>query len=577
MSSSVKIYSLPSMETYTPEVVFEDYIYYGLYGKTGPDGSKGAGDFWYSKYNSANYPEGYLAADGKMLSPHFKAELDLSVEPFTTFEILPKEMSIALYKNWEQQRPVNRHAEYNIIYSPYCDLTGKVYTLYERPNTTQSLSYSNVNLKFDSESFIHIQREEFDSWSVRHTLFTEDLIITSYDQNFNKQVPSFVQVIDKNTVLVRFDRPTNGVVLLSKSTPSGVYVSPTSIRMRHGLNRREVITQVRDEENTVYFPQDGISIDVNTNQIDGVYPNSQAYVHEALTLTYYDDADDDGVNDVEVTEEVWIFDDVSKITTDYVYEGQEWIAWQIDHPLDSNIFQVNCYNPDNDLVQPTHVLLDELDDLGLPQVTILWCPTDNVNPLGESLDIDDLLIPFLGFAAISPVGDVVSFFGICPIGADGVMMDVEWRLSIETDDEVFTSLVEGSKDAIAMMVGKEDKTIHYFDPYNPDYRPFVSGTTDLEEMDDKNYYYTFTATSEAIEQLGIRDYKIIGVELINNRVKRINRTRIVYSKLSGIYKPEGMNFVTHFRIKKEAKILDGILLDHTGEPLIDNIEEYLYD
>ena len=107
---------------------------------------KGAGRYWYAKSDTATYPdatppyqtgEDYTDAflsprpyDGSMLSPFYRVDLDLNVEPISSLKIMPKEVALALYENWEMTRPVNRQAEYNFLYAPYCDLSGNNFTIY---------------------------------------------------------------------------------------------------------------------------------------------------------------------------------------------------------------------------------------------------------------------------------------------------------------------------------------------------------------------------------------------------------------------------------------------------------------
>lgn len=536
---------------------YQDHIYTSLYGKQSPDGSSGAGSFWYEKQDYKKFPEGYLASDDKFLSPYYRVDIDLCNEPFTNFEILPKDLSVALYNNLELQRPINRQAEYNLVYAPITDLTGNEYNLYDKPYASQSITSSLDNVTFDSDNHIYIQRENSDVWGVSHPLNTTDLIIACYDSDFEKQIPRFIQVVDESNILIRFDSGTSGILMISKASTHNNYVNPTTIRVHHGLNRKEILWQIRNDDGIVYYPEYGEHINNNTTYVSGVESSSSVYIKTGIALDDLYDSDDDGDDDTPYIDDVWVFDDVGKVTSNYEYGGEDWIVWIIDHPLYKNMFQVNCYNEQNLTVEPAHVLLNELDCGGLPMVVILWKPS-------ASGDVAD----YLGFAAINPVGDVVSFYGIVPQDTSGELLRVDWRLTIETDDSIYTFLTEGSSDAVKLFAGKDDKNIYYYDPLIPENKTFVYGTTDLEEYDDDMYYYTFTVKHEALEQLGIRDYKIISAELINNNIKRINKKRIVYSRMSGIYKPNGMNFVCHFRILKSF-IGEEILLDVDGMPLLD--------
>ena len=563
------------------------YIYTGLYGKETPSGFPGAGAYWYSQFLTPDeYPEGYLSTstlnetDDMMMAPSYRLDLDLSSEPVTNFQILPEQISTALYSNWEMTRPINRQAEYNLIYAPYTDLTGVEYSLYEAPNAGQSVTKSLDNLSFDADNFIHIQRDELGSWVMTHTLDTMNVIVTSYSSDFEKQEPSAITVVDNGRIVVDWGNPTTGLVIISKAASPLTTYDSVSWRIRHGLNRKEILYQIRTVDNVVYFPEDSYIGDLNTSFIEGaLHPDSQVFIKAGLSLGDTCDSDSDGVDDTVMTQDIWVFDSVAvgdpalpKEVSVYSYMDPDteittdWYAWVIDHPNIQNIYQVLCYGIDNYQMTPANILLNELDVNGLPQLVVLWSPIDAVG-------VDP--VDYLGFAAIDNVGDLVSFFGIVPKDAEGDLMSLQWRVTLETDDDVYTFLTEGSNDAGILFAGSQ-KDIHYYDYSVPDDKPYIHGTSDYMEEDDVWYYYTFTITDEALSQLNVKDYKITAIELFNHRVSRITKQRVVYSRLSGIYKPQGVNFVCHFRIYKDLAGLGAVLTDHVGDALLDSIEEYLY-
>lgn len=545
---------------------YQDHIYTALYGVEAPDGSAGAGTFWYSKFDTASYPEGYLAADNKVLSPFYRVDLDLAVEPMTSFSIMPEQLSYGLYENWELQRPVNRQAEYNLIYAPITDLSGREFSLYDKPNSGQSITKSLDNLVYDDNNYIHLQVENVTDWVINHTLATTDMIITSYSSAFEKQIPSSIEVIDEYNVVVKFDFPATGVVIVSRASNISLGYDPINWRIRHGLNRKEIIWQVRDSNENVYYPMGGYIADNNTVSVVGAIAGSSVFVKPATAVGDSFDLDGDGDDDSTITDDVWVFDTVGKITTDYVYDGEEWIAWVIDHDYQTNAFQTECYDALNNRVEPHTILFNELDGGGGPQMVVLWAIATAL----PAPDVND----YIGFAAISDVGDVVSFYGVIPRNAAGDLLSVEWRITVETDDEIFTFLEEGSSDAITLFAGKEDKTIHYYDKSDPTTRPFISGTVELREQDLDAYYYTFYVKKEGLLQIDERNYNITALEIVNTRIKRRNKDRIVYSRMSGIFKPHGVNFVGHVRVLKDAS---EEILDTFGLTLYDTENEPLYD
>lgn len=585
------------------------YIYTGLYGKETPSGFPGAGEYWYSQFPPAtDYPQGYLSpstlnsTDDMVLAPSYRLDLDLSVEPITNFQVLPKQISTALHYNWELTRPINRQAEYNLIYSPYTDLTGVEYSLYEAPNTGQSVTKSLDNLSFDADNFIHIQRDALGSWVISHTLSTTDVIITAYSGDFGKQVPASITVVDDMRIVVEWDTPATGLVIISKASCPLTTYDPVSWKIRHGLNQNEILYQIRTVDNVVYVPEESYIGDANTTYIVNAWePDSQVFVKAGISVGDEYDSDGDSIDDSTITQDVWIFDSVVDVILDdcpmivldddglpiggdefsdntpkqvsiYTYTDpdtgvtNDWYAWVIDHPYIENIFQVLCYDVNNQQVTPSGILLNELDVNGYPQLVVLWSIVD-----GDCVDPTD----YLGFAAIDNVGTLMSFYGVVPKDAEGNLLSLQWNMTLETETDVYTFLTENSSDADVLFAGNQ-KDIHYYDTSVPDETPFVSGITELMAEDDNWYYYTFTVTDDALEQLGIGDYTITSIELTNQRVKRVEKRRVVYNRLSGIYKPLGVNFICHFRIYKDLAGLGAILTDHEGDALLDHIEEYIY-
>ena len=565
----------------------EDFIYTGLYDKPTPVGTLAAGEYWYSQFRTpAEYPEGYLkrttlnGTENMILAPFYRLDLDLSTEPLTTFQIMPEQISRKLYYNWEILRPINRTADYNLVYAPFTDLTGTEYSLYLPPNSAQSVSKSLDNLSFDADNFLSIQREYLGSWIISHTLDTTDVIVSVYNSDFEKQVPTEITVFNKDTIIVDWFIPAVGVVIISKAAvPFSTVFDPVSWRIRHGYNRNEILYQIRNENGIVYIPEEFNIGGTNTSYATNAWqPNSQIFLKSGLDLGDTCDNTGDGNDDITITNDIWIFNGSSppnetlpSHVSIYSYTNpdtgvtNDWYAWVIDHPNIQNVFQVACYDDMNISVVPSNILLDELDPTGNPQLVVLW------SLVSDGGDMDD----HYGFAAIDNVGDLVSFWGVIPKDFDGNLLKLWWRITLETEADVYTFLPKNSLDEGILFAGN-NKDVHYFDYSTPEEKPYIYGETDLMGEDKYWYYYTFTVRNEAVEQLGIEDYKITAIELYNDRVKRFNKQRVVYNRLSGIFKPKGVNFVCHFRIFKDLAGLGSVLLDHEGIELLDTVEEYLY-
>jgi hypothetical protein len=487
---------------------------------------KGAGEFWYDKADTASYPDGYFSTEGDMLSPYYRVDLDVNVEPVTNTKILPRNVSENLYSNWEYMRPVNRQAEYNYIYAPFTDLTGQSWSLYTHPHGGQSVTTALDNVTFDSNNFIYIQRGESDKWIIRHNLNTENVVMYAFDTEFARITPRAIKVIDANVVEFYFDTAIEGLGVVSKAIRPATSYNPVQWNILHAFNRSEVIIQFReDTTNEVLYPDVvyGDTFDDNFTVVENHPVPSSAFVQRGLV---------DG--NFGLSENLWYFTNES--------------TWVINlYPeISNNFFNVNCYEETtNRRIEPRDIIFETQAEE--PVIRIEW----------DS--------PVSGFAALNDVGDVVSFYGIIPQGPDGNQLPVDWRLEVQTETDIYTFLQEGSAEAAKF--ANTNKNVHY--------GMYVSGTTDSEEQDEDWWYYTFVAKKESLEQLGIKDYDITGVELVNSRIQRTDKQRIIYSRLSGMWKPFGVNFVGHIRIFKDLNGLNVQLRDALGEFLTDSEDDIL--
>jgi hypothetical protein len=485
---------------------------------------QGAGEFWYAKSDTSTYPDGYVSSDDRMLSPYYRADLDLNVEPITDTKILPRNVSENLYLNWEYMRPINRQAEYNLIYAPFTDLTGQSWSLYEHPFGGQSVTTALDNTTFDADNFIYIERDNNETWRVTHNLNTDKVLVYTWDENFTKMVPDGIRVIDENVVEFEFPEGRNGLAVVSRATEvamTQIPSEPTTWRILHAFSRDEVIMQFRfDADEYVYYPEIVRVSDFDSNYAfaENLEEPTRVFVQKGLR---------DG--------------DLGLLDTNWYKSGSTWII-NVYPEIENNFFNINCYDSTtNRRIEPRDIIFEDAGDPVEPRIRI---------------EFDQ---PVDGWAAITDVGSVISFYGIIPRDAAGNMLPVEWRLEVQTETDIYTFLTEGSADADKF--ANSNKTIHY--------GQYVVGETDLEENDDDWWYYTFKVSRESLEQLGIRDYDITGVELVNTRVNRVDKQRIIYSRLSGIWKPFEANFVGHVRIFKD---LNGLNVQ-----LLDSLSQFLYD
>jgi hypothetical protein len=514
----------------------------------------GAGEFWYDKSDTSTYPDGYVSSDDRMLSPYYRADLDLNVKPITNTKILPRNVSENLYMNWEYMRPINRQAEYNYIYAPFTDLTGQSWSLYPHPDSGQSVTSSLDNTTFDADNFIYIERDNSSVWTIQHNLDTDSVVTYAFDEDFNKMVPEKVVVLSENVVEFTFPAGTNGLGVVSRAREILMTVNPaqpTIWRILHAFARKEVVMQFRfDSDENVYYPEivRVSGFDENYAFAENLEEPTRVFVQKGLT---------DG--DEGLSAQLWYFSD----SGDYTDNGAQstWVI-KTSPTIGNNFFNVNCYETStNRRIEPKNVIFTTPTGYyGAGNE-----PPEYSGVEGDPITVIEFDSVVDGFAALTEVGDVISFYGIIPRDAAGNMLKIDWRLEVETETDIYTFLTEGSADAGKF--ANTPKTVHY--------GTYISGITDLEEFDDEWWYYTFKASTESLAQLGIKDYDITGLELVNTRVTRTDKQRIAYSRISGIWKPFGANFIGHVRIFKDLNGLNTQLLDSVNEFLLDSITEIL--
>jgi hypothetical protein len=460
---------------------------------------------------------------------------------------MPKQIADNLYTNWETMRPVNRQVEYNLLFAPTCDLTGQIFTMYPSPNATQAQTSAQKNATFDADNFIKFFRDVSSAWIVEHNLNTEDIIVTVWDKNFEKMLPGEIQILGPNSVQITHSVATVGLALVTKAKASDARYDNTLWSIIHGYSQEEILLQFRNTDtNKVEYPQRVRVRDTQRIDVTGLDPDEDYKIYLKRGLTDGESIDEGGTA---LGAEIWSFPHAKYNITDGLW------YWTIEHDYPESIFMVNCYGNNNFLLQPLSIAVN--DDASPPTLVIAF--NEDVT----------------GFAAIKHIGDAVAFEGILPRDVDGNLKSLEWRLTVETDEGlVNTSLIQDTSDTERFANYNKDN-ITYWDGVNSN-KTFSHGRTDLQEEDNEWAYYTFTVTNETLRQLNIKEYDIIGIELANTGITRSDKQRVVYSKISGIYKPDGVNFVGHFKIYKNLLGINAILLDHLYENLLDHLGNPLY-
>lgn len=232
---------------YTPNN-FEQ-IYYGLV--YGYDIKGCAGDSYYHKYPT-QYPGEYT--DEKILSPHYKVEVDLTCSPYENDAIISSDMLDNLYYCWEILRPAEKVSHYNLVFSPKVDFSGHNVNLYDKKFDVEDDSYWYSKNTFTQElsgSTIHSQNNASSLWTINHTLKEEYPIVRVFDDDVNEIWPSEIYTEDNNpnTLYISFDENVSGYAILTDSSlTKSVY--PLLPSTSHDLGRN-VITQIYNLNNEI--------------------------------------------------------------------------------------------------------------------------------------------------------------------------------------------------------------------------------------------------------------------------------------------------------------------------------------
>lgn len=540
----------------------EDMTVVDYYFSTGSLSQLMKGNMIETVYGLFGYPDGYVSSNNERQSPFYRADLDVSTEPLTDNKIMPKQIAENLYSNWELTRPINRQAEYNFLYQPVTDLTGKVFTLYEVPNSSQSLTWSTDNTKFDSDNFIFLQRIPAQVWTINHELGTEDVYVSAWSSDLTKMVPDVITVVNEDVVRVTFPLDTVGLVLVSKAQYNAF--NHGSLKVFHGRNRDEIIVQMRnDATGNVEYPANIYNFDTNSLKVEGLDPAEDYSSYFLQGLRQGDSIDGHGPLD----NTIWTFPSstVGGTCSDEDYtdqaacelnagtwtpNGEYW--WVVEHGFDANAFLVNCYNDNNEQIYPAEIDYDYVVD-GLPAIKIVFHTEET------------------GFAAIKHVGDVVSFYGIVPRDAAGNLQTLEWRLTTATDEEINTFVRPEQPEYVRY--ANSNKVVHSWDGDVNDKSNFVWGQADFWEEDELWYYYTVVVKNEALEQLNIKSYEVLDIQLVNPNITRLSKQTVSFSRISGIYKPFGVNLVVKVKIFKDPNGVGSVLLDHLDEALRDHTND----
>lgn len=160
---------------------------------------------------------------GKLLSTHYRVELDLTREPLKNNEIVDKSLLEGMRYLWEQNKPLSRVAEYNTLIAPETDSSGFTFQLYSSEYDAYYETKGLIGIPecVDTTDCIFYQSYPSRTWTINHNFNTMSIIPRVVEVKDGKKFytePKETWIIDNSTVQLSFERPIAGYCLLTKAT-----------------------------------------------------------------------------------------------------------------------------------------------------------------------------------------------------------------------------------------------------------------------------------------------------------------------------------------------------------------------
>ena len=183
-------------------------------------------------------------ADGLLMSPHYKAEIDLNCEPLCDRDILTRDYALMLYTQFETSRPASKYAHYALLLSPITDFSGDPVKTYDVGKVADFYTYCCVDTESTSDGFIYRKYVPVSEFSVFHGLNTENVLVQCYDNTYEMVFPLSVKIVDTNNVSIEFASSFSGLCLIgaAKETLTNTYEASASWGFTHSQETSAVLS-----------------------------------------------------------------------------------------------------------------------------------------------------------------------------------------------------------------------------------------------------------------------------------------------------------------------------------------------
>lgn len=210
---------------------------------------------------------------GLKLSTHYRVEVNHSIRPINSYNIMNKEIMNSLLYGWDLVRPITRVAHYTQLIEPFSDFTGRKIGLYStaEPATWKS-RYVALGEKVNSNE-IQMTVENYPTTGISflHNFGEKYVIVQCYDQDLNKIYPKRIVPYDSRYVTIEFDEPFSGAIFVIK--PEYVHNQTSAAitwTVNHGLAGDcyvQVYHDILDAEKETYVSYTTQLTNTNTSTI----------------------------------------------------------------------------------------------------------------------------------------------------------------------------------------------------------------------------------------------------------------------------------------------------------------------
>jgi len=198
-----------------------------------------------------------LNADDYILTPYYKVQFDLSTEPITYREILPKDIIEGLLFCYKDLRPANKVAEYEILLKPEIYLNKRTIALYEgnldRYSTNVLTTIKKFSICVNNAHIALFGGSDYTTFDIKHDLNTNNIFIKCYDMDYNEIIPLDIEFLDGDNIRVTFEYNFDGFVLLRKPDYTNIrYTNIDRWVIKHPFSQKDVYVEFNKDKEKIY-------------------------------------------------------------------------------------------------------------------------------------------------------------------------------------------------------------------------------------------------------------------------------------------------------------------------------------